>query len=91
MRRVLTLAIGIGVGLYVGATVVRRIDEAKRSVQPTAVAGRAGASAGSLALRLRVAADEGRRAAAQREHDLRARFDIPDLSEIAAPGDTPGR
>jgi hypothetical protein len=84
MRRIFTLALGLGVGLYVGATVVRLIERTKQAVRPTAVAGRAGHAAGSFTTRVREAVVEGREAAVKREAELRARFDVPGL-QAAAP------
>lgn len=81
MKRLFTLALGLGAGLLVGAWVVRRIEEAKRAVAPSAIAGRAGRAAGSLASRLREGAEEGRRAAAEHEAELRARFAVPSVRD----------
>ena len=77
MKRVFTLALGLGAGLVIGAYVVRRLDDASRAVAPTNLAGQAGRAAGNVTERLRVAADEGRRAAADREAELRERFEVP--------------
>lgn len=77
MKRAFTLALGLGAGLLIGAYVVRRIDAASRAVAPTNLAGQAGRAAGSFAVRLREATEEGRAAAADREAELRARFEVP--------------
>ncbi|MEX2548640.1 MAG: hypothetical protein WD638_00310 [Nitriliruptoraceae bacterium] len=79
MKRVFTLALGLGVGVMVGAYVVHRLDQAQRAVQPGNLAGSAGRAVGGLAERLGEAAAEGRVAAAEREAELRARFDVPSV------------
>ena len=81
MKRAFTLALGLGAGLVVGAYVARQLDAAQRAVAPTNIAGQAGRAAGGFADRLRAAADEGRLAAAERENELRARFDVPTVRE----------
>jgi hypothetical protein len=79
VKRVFTLALGLGAGVIVGAYVVHRLDEAQRAVQPAQLAGSAGRVAGGFAARLKEAAAEGRVAAAEREAELRARFDVPSV------------
>ena len=79
MKRAFSIAVGLGAGLLIGAYVVRRLDEAQQAVAPTNLAGQAGRAAGSFADRVRVAADEGRAAAAAREAELRAQFDVPSV------------
>ena len=81
MKRAFTLALGLGAGVVVGAYVVRRLDDAQRAVQPTTLAGNAGRAAAGLGERLRAATDAGRIAAAEREAELRGRFDVPSLRE----------
>lgn len=79
MKRAFTLALGLGAGVVVGMYVVRRLDEAQRAMQPSNVAGNAGRAAAGFTARLQSAAAEGRSAAAEREAELRARFDVPSL------------
>lgn len=79
MKRAFSIALGLGAGLLIGAYVVRRLDEAQQAVAPKNLAGQAGRAAGSFAERVRVAADEGRAAAAAREAELRAQFDVPSV------------
>ena len=79
MKRAVSIALGLGAGLLIGAYVVRRLDEAQQAVAPTNLAGQAGRAAGSFADLVRVAADEGRAAAAAREAELRAQFDVPSV------------
>lgn len=81
MRRAFFVALGLGVGLLVGAYVVRRLDEASRAAAPANLASQAGRAAGGFASRLRAAADEGRVAAAEREAELRARYEVPSVTE----------
>ncbi|MFO7779418.1 MAG: hypothetical protein R6V28_13805 [Nitriliruptoraceae bacterium] len=79
MKRVFTLALGLGAGVVVGMYVVRRMDAAQRAIQPSNVAGNAGRAAANVTNRLQSAAAEGRSAAAEREAELRARFDVPSV------------
>ncbi len=81
MKRVFTLALGLGAGVVVGAYLVRRLDDAQRAVQPTTLAGNVGRAAAGLSDKLTAAAAEGRAAAAEREAQLRGRFDVPGLRE----------
>ena len=84
MKRAFTLALGLGAGLLVGAYVVRRLDEAQRAVAPANLAGQAGRAAGGFAERMRLAAAEGRAAAAEREAELRSRFDVPSVRDAVS-------
>jgi hypothetical protein len=81
VKRVFTLALGLGAGLVVGAYVVRRLDEAQRAVAPSNLAGQAGRAAGGFADRLRAAAEEGRIAAAEREAELRGQYTVPSVRD----------
>lgn len=81
LKRIFWLFFGLGLGLLVGAFVVKRIDEASRAVAPSNVAQQAGRAAGTAVSRFRAAVDEGRRAAAEREAELRGRFDVPGVGE----------
>ncbi len=79
MKRVFTLALGLGAGVVIGIYVVRRLDDAQRAVQPSTLAGNAGRAAAGMTERLKAAAAEGRLAAAEREAELRGQFDVPSL------------
>jgi hypothetical protein len=79
VKRVFTLALGLGAGVVVGMYVVRRLDDAQRAVQPSNLAGNAGRAAAGFTARLQAAAAEGRAAAAEREAELRGQFDVPSL------------
>lgn len=81
LRRIFWLFFGLGLGLLVGGFVVRRANEATQAVAPTRLADRAGRAAGAFVTSLREAVDEGRRAAATREAELRADHDIPGVAE----------
>ncbi len=83
MRRAFSLAVGLGIGLLVGAYVVKRVDEASHAIAPANLAGQAGRAAGGFAERLRAAAAEGRAAATEREAELRSRFEVPTVREAA--------
>lgn len=80
-KRIFLLFFGLGLGLLVGAFVVKRIDEASRAVAPTNVAKNVGRTAGTFAERLREAAAETRAVAAVREAELREQFGVPTMSE----------
>ncbi|MBW3659427.1 MAG: hypothetical protein KY457_12365 [Actinobacteria bacterium] len=84
IKRIFTLFFGLGVGLLVGAFVVKRIDDATRAVAPANLAHRAGRSVGGLSGAFRRAVDEGKRAAAAREAELRAEFNVPTARDLAA-------
>lgn len=81
MKRVFTLALGLGAGLVIGAYVIRQLDAAQQAVAPTTLAGQAGRAAGGLAERVKVAVDEGRVAAAAREAELRASYPVPTIRQ----------
>ena len=86
MKRAFSLALGLGAGLLIGAYVVRRMDEASQAVAPVNLANQAGRVAGGFAERLREAVEEGRGAAAEREADLRGRFDVPSVRDAVSGG-----
>jgi hypothetical protein len=81
IKRIFLLFFGLGLGLLVGAFVVRKMDEASQAVAPTNVARNAGRAAGGFLNRLRDAAEETARVAAIREAELRAEFDVPTVRE----------
>jgi hypothetical protein len=83
VKRAFSIAVGLGAGLLIGAYVVRRMDEASQAVAPANLANQAGRAAGSFAERMRAAVEEGRIAAAEREAELRGRFDVPSVREAA--------
>ena len=81
LKRIFLLFFGLGLGLLVGAFVVKRLDEASRAVAPTNVARNVGRQAGTWAERFRAAAAETRAVAAVREAELREQYGVPTLSE----------
>ena len=81
IRKIFLLFFGLGLGLFVGAVVVRKVDEASQAVAPTNVARNAGRAAGGFVERLRDAAIETNRAAAAREAELRAEWNVPTMRE----------
>jgi hypothetical protein len=84
VKRALLLVVGLGAGVVIGAYVVRRLEDAQRAVAPATLAGNAGRAAGSFSERLRAAAAEGRAAAAEREAQLRAEYEVPSLGRTLA-------
>lgn len=81
IRKIFLLFFGLGLGLFVGAVVVRKVDEASQAVAPTNVARNAGRAAGGFVERLREAAIETNRAAAAREAELRAEWNVPTMRQ----------
>lgn len=81
MRRLFSLALGLGAGLLIGGWVIRRLDEAQRAVTPTNLAGQAGRAAAGLAERFQLAMEAGREAATEREAALRSQFEVPSIRE----------
>ena len=80
MIRMFNLALGLGVGFAAGVATMRRVDEAKRAMRPTAVAERLGRRAGESVRRLREAFEVGRSAATTREAELRSAHQVPGLA-----------
>ncbi len=89
MKRVFTLALGLGAGLVIGAYVVRRLDDASRAMAPTSLAGQAGRAAGNLAEQARAALEQGRLAAADREGELRGQYEVPRVRDALHGSDRP--
>jgi hypothetical protein len=83
IKRIFTLFFGLGLGLLVGGFVVKRLEDAGRAVAPTNVAHQAGRSVGGAVQGLRSRFEEVRAAAAAREAELRAEFDVPTARDIA--------
>lgn len=81
IKRIFLLFFGLGLGLLVGAFIVKRLDEASRAVAPTNVARNAGRAAGTFLDRLRDAATETRTVAAEREAELRAQYHVPTMRQ----------
>jgi hypothetical protein len=77
---------GLGVGLAVGALLMRRVDRAARAMRPSSVADRAVHAIGGVRQRVTGAVDAAGRAAAQRQAELRAEFDVPTVRETLRGG-----
>jgi len=75
------LLFGLGLGLLVGAWLVRRVNAATDAMAPANLAASAGRAASSFGDRFRVAVAEGRVAAADREAELRAEFNVPTMRQ----------
>jgi hypothetical protein len=78
MRRLFFLFVGLGAGAWVGIWAVRKVEQTSRRLRPDALASSASARAGSLGGRLRGAIEEGRRAAAAKEVELRSTYRVDD-------------
>lgn len=81
IRRIFLLFFGLGLGLLVGAFVVKKMDEASQAVAPSNVARNAGRAAGGMLGRLREVAEETSRVSAAREAELRAQFGVPTMRQ----------
>ncbi len=82
LKRIFLLFFGLGLGLFVGAMVMRRLDEAADAVAPGNLAQQAGRAAGSFAGRLREAWAETQVAAHEREAELRAEYNVPSARDL---------
>jgi hypothetical protein len=80
-KRIFFAMLGLGVGLLIGAFVVKRVDEASKAVAPTNLAHQAGRAAGGLADRFRAAVEQGRAAMADKEAELRGEYHVPSVRE----------
>lgn len=68
---------GLGIGLAIGVILMRRVDRAAAKATPGNVADQVLKAGTRIANRVRVAAGEAGRAAADREAELREQFDVP--------------
>lgn len=80
-KRLFFLVFGLGLGLLVGAWLVRRMNAATDAMAPSNLAASAGRAASSFGVRFREAVAEGRVAAADREAELRSEFNVPTLRQ----------
>lgn len=71
-------------GLVLGAWALRRLDELTEASRPTRVAQRTGRRLGGTQARWRDAVTAGRDAAREREAELRTRYGVPTLIDLAA-------
>lgn len=75
MFKRLTFAfVGLGAGVTLGMWAVRKLERTRSKLSPEHLGGAAAARAGSLRDRLALAVEEGRRAAASKETELRALY-----------------
>ncbi|HEX9889095.1 MAG TPA: hypothetical protein VGA69_06430 [Nitriliruptorales bacterium] len=86
-KRLFLIVFGLGLGLVVGAIVMRRIDQAAQAVSPNNLAGQAGRAAATLGSRLRAAWAETKVAAAEKEAELRSEFNVPRAGDLLRPPD----
>lgn len=84
IRRLFWTLFGLGLGLVLGIRILREVDRVTEAAKPGAVAERAGRRVGGAQARWRDALAEGRVAAQQRELELRQRFGVPALIDLAA-------
>lgn len=74
---------GLGIGLAIGAILMRRVDRAAAQVRPDNLAAAAAGKAVEWRERLNVAMEAGARAAAEKEAELRQEYGVPTMSEVA--------
>lgn len=84
-KRIFSLFFGLGLGVLVGAFVIKRVDDATKAVAPENLAANAGRVAGLAMERFRAAYDETRAAAAEREAELRQQFNVPTARDLLGP------
>ncbi len=84
MKRLFTLALGLGAGLLLGAALVRRVDTAAKAVMPEALMGRVDGISEQVTERIAAFRTQAQQHAAAREAELRAAYDVPPV-----PGATP--
>ena len=78
-------------GLVLGVWAVRKVEEVTEAARPGTVAARTGRRVGGTQARWRDAVAAGRDAARAREAELRSRYDVPSLLDLAAlDGEEPG-
>lgn len=80
IRRLFWILLGVLLGVWV----LRRLDAFTQASRPGAVAQRTGRRVGGTQARLRDAVAAGRDAAREHEHDLRGRYSVPSLLDLAA-------
>lgn len=71
-------------GMLLGVWVLRRIDQVTHAARPGTVAERTGRRVGGTQARWHDAVAAGRDAARAREHELRDRYGVPSLLDLAA-------
>lgn len=71
-KRLFFALLGLGAGVALGVYAIRKIEDTQRKLSPDHIAGATAARVGSFSERLSAAVDSGRRAAADKEAELRA-------------------
>jgi len=71
-------------GMLLGVWVLRRLDRVTQATRPGTVAERTGRRVGGTQARWQDAVAAGRDAARTREHELRDRYGVPSLLDLAA-------
>jgi len=89
MRRLLSLATGIAMGVIAGAVAMRRIESVRRAVAPSSLAGGASRLMGDLGGKAEAWRARARAEASEVEAELRATFDVPELNGTADHGSEP--
>lgn len=74
---------GLGIGLAIGAILMRRVDRATAKARPDNLAAAAMGKAMQWRVRLEAAREAGAKAAAEKEAELREEYDVPTMSEVA--------
>ena len=83
IRRLFWALLGLGLGIVLGVRVVRQVDRVTDAARPGSVAERTGRRVGSTSTRVSRAVAAGREHARQREGELRARYGVPTLEDLA--------
>ncbi len=81
LKRLFSLTVGLGAGVALGAWIVRRLEDARRAVTPSSLAGQAGKAAGSFANRFEEVRARARVEAAREEARLREQFGVAPLDD----------
>ncbi len=84
IRRLFWALLGLGLGIVLGVRVVRQVDRVQAAARPDAVAERAGRRVGGAQSRLERALAAGRAHARASERELRDRYGVPTLADLAA-------
>ena len=71
-KRMFFASVGLGAGLAIGVIVARKVQRTQQALRPENLAASGAARAGAARGRLSAAIEQGRRAAAAKESELRA-------------------
>ena len=75
-KRLFFAMLGLGAGVALGIWAVRKIDETRAKMSPQGVADSAASTAASFKERMDVAVAEGRKAAQEKESELRGVYRV---------------